>query len=186
MASAPALSCVLALAGRRIDAAGAREARFPLESVDAVRARIAALMEARGARALVCSAAAGADLLALDAALERLMRVRVVLPCEPVLFRRRSVADRPGEFGPVYDRILDRVRSSGDLMVVSTEGVAASYQACNETILDEAARLAHPHPPVAVSVWEGRSRGEDDSTAAFARSARGRGWTVVEIATVPT
>jgi hypothetical protein len=50
---------VIALAGRRIDA---------LEHVSAVRRRLADLLVQEQATALVCSAACGADLAALEAA----------------------------------------------------------------------------------------------------------------------
>jgi hypothetical protein len=59
---------VIALAGRRIDAPGADPPRFPLERVSAVRRRLADLLVQEQATALVCSAACGADLAALEAA----------------------------------------------------------------------------------------------------------------------
>ena len=55
---------VAALAGRRIDAADAAGARFPLANAEVVRARLQALLRAEQGRALVCSAACGADLIA--------------------------------------------------------------------------------------------------------------------------
>jgi cytosine/adenosine deaminase-related metal-dependent hydrolase len=174
---------VLALAGRRIDAPDA-ECRFPAESTAMVRQGLRALMAAHQARALVCSAAAGCDLLALDAALELGLRPRIVLPFDRVRFRETSVVDRPGDFGRLFDRILDVAEAKGD--VVLLEGPAAGgapYRACNEAILEEAARLARPDPPVAVIAWDGRSHGTDDDTAAFASAARRRGWTVLEVLT---
>ena len=62
---------VIALAGRRIDAPETKPARFPLKNVPIVRERLAALLAAEHAEALVCSAACGADLIALAEA-ERL------------------------------------------------------------------------------------------------------------------
>jgi hypothetical protein len=175
---------VLALAGRRIDAAGAEEVRFPLENVASVRRRLLALMSAHGARALVCSAAAGADLLALDAALELGLRARIVLPFDRVRFRDASVTDRPGDFGRLFDRIIDAVQARGDLVVMEGASTdAASYRAANEAILDEAARLARPAVPIAVVAWDGRPRGSEDATAAFASAARGYGWSVLEVLT---
>lgn len=175
---------VLALAGRRVDATDAEVRRFPLENAPLVRQRLHALMAAYGASALVCSAAAGADLLALDAAVALGLRPRVVLPFARARFRDASVADRPGGFGPLFDRVLDVVEASGDLVLLEGERAPGdSYRACNEVILEEAAALAEPESPIAVVVWDGRSAGPDDNTDAFASAARGRGWTVVEVLT---
>ena len=178
-------SPVFALAGRRTDAPGADVRRFPVEEAAGVRSRLRGEMAAHHARALVCSAAAGADLLALEAAGELGLRRRVVLPFGRERFRETSVVDRPGDFGPVYDRVLDAVEAAGDLVVL--EGAPtdeAAYAAANGAILDEAAALAAPDPPVAVMVWDGRSRGAGDSTVAFAEAARARGVTVLEVLTL--
>jgi hypothetical protein len=70
--------------------------RFPLEAVPTVRRRLADLLAKERAVALVCSAACGADLVALEEA-ERLgLRRRIVLPFPPERFRKTSVTDRPG------------------------------------------------------------------------------------------
>ena len=47
---------------------------------------------------LVCSAACGADLIALQAAGRVSLRRRIVLPFEPSRFRDSSVVDRPGDW----------------------------------------------------------------------------------------
>jgi hypothetical protein len=70
------MRCVIALAGRRIDAPDAETPRFPLAAVPFVREQLDALFADRGATALVCSAACGADLVALDAATELGLRCR--------------------------------------------------------------------------------------------------------------
>lgn len=71
---------VVALVGRRIDAVDTNESRFPLEAVPTVRRRLADLFVRERAVTIVCSAACGADLLALEEA-ERLgLRRRIVLP----------------------------------------------------------------------------------------------------------
>ena len=59
---------VIALAGRRTDAPDAANVRFPPANVDIVKERIRRHLERLTARTLVCSAACGADLVALDAA----------------------------------------------------------------------------------------------------------------------
>ena len=190
---------VVALAGRRVDPPNPDTPRFPPENVGLVRERVRAFLEERRAVALVCSAACGADLVALEAAGALGLRRRVVLPFDPATFRETSVTDRPGDWGPRYDGVIEAVTRAGDLVVLEGAGEGgAAYAAANERILDEALRLAGvaaapgreatgPVPPeraLAVIVWDGRSRGEDDATAGIAASARQRGLAVEEILTV--
>lgn len=186
---------VIALAGRRIDAADAKVDRFPTAMKETVRGRLCDLFEDRGATALVCSGACGADLLALDAAGELGLRRRMVLPFEPDRFRRTSVTDRSDAawWGELFDRIVDALPPE-DLVVLEDAGESTeAYVAANEAILDEAVTLARDRfqpssqdasdHVLAVIVWEGSQRGEDDITAGFARTARGRGMEVVEVST---
>jgi hypothetical protein len=193
------MSPVVALAGRRVDAPDADTPRFPPENVGLVRERLGSFLEDRRATTLVCSAACGADLVALEAAEALGLRRRIVLPFDPERFRETSVVDRPGDWGPLYDRLIEAVTRAGDLMVLedAAEGGTA-YAAANERILDEALRLAGvsvgsgpkpsghvpPERALAVIVWDGRSRGNDDATEQFAASARRRGLTTEEIFTL--
>jgi predicted ArsR family transcriptional regulator len=176
---------VIALAGRRTDAPDATNVRFPQANVDIVKERIRRHLERLTARTLVCSAACGADLVALDAAGELGLRRRVVLPFSQARFRQTSVIDRGAEWGSLFDRILAELRVQND--VVTLESVAddvAAYVAANTRILDEAqSAAATAEDIVAVLVWEGESRGEDDLTEAFGREARLRGLPVVHVLT---
>jgi cytosine/adenosine deaminase-related metal-dependent hydrolase len=180
-------AAVAALAGRRPDAADTREERFPLRNAGAVRARIAEVLRERGVGTLVCSAACGADLLALDAAAELGLRRVVVLPFEAERFRESSVVDRPGDWGDAYDAVVADVRARGDLVVLSPDGGDShgAYQAATATILARAMELAGGDPSrvVALLVWEGGSRGAGDHTAAFRDTARAQGMAVQEIRT---
>jgi hypothetical protein len=157
---------VIALAGRRIDAPDTDPPRFPLDHVPLVRGRIADLLSAEHTEALVSSAACGADLIALEEA-ERLgLRRRIVLPFPPTRFRESSVTDRPGNWGPVFDRLVAVAESAGDLVVLSSQGDDddAAYAAANELIVKEAEALAGSTFDgtrlrlVAVIVWEGSAR----------------------------
>ena len=185
---------IIALAGRRIDAPDATIPRFPLENAEAVRERIYAFLVDQRATALVCSAACGADLLALDAAGELDILRRIVLPFEQNRFRATSVTDRPGEWGALFDRIIGEVQTAGNLVILGNEGVDDEiFATTNRVILDEALTLAHRAPPdtaeqlsnavLAVLVWDGQPRGEGDLTVDFADQARARGLPVSEIAT---
>jgi hypothetical protein len=178
---------VAALAGRRIDAADAANARFPLARTEMVRGRLRALLRTERSDALASSAACGADLIALGVAGALGLRRRVVLPFAPERFRQTSVTDRPGDWGPLFDRIIGEVRAKGDLVVLGLdEGDDATYAAANEAILTQAEAFAggEPSQVVAIIVWEGRSRGEGDLTEGFATLARTRGHPVREVLTV--
>jgi hypothetical protein len=178
---------VMALAGRRIDAPGAEQSRFPAANARPVQSRIEEQLRERRAAALVCSAACGADLLALSAAHELGIRSRVVLPFPREVFRRTSVTDRPGDWGERYDRILDQVKSRNDLVVLGLkEGDPGTYLATNEAILEQAVSLAHDvgSDVIAVVVWDGQSRGPKDNTDQFRRAAERRKIPVLSIATL--
>ena len=174
---------VIALAGRRIDAEGSDPPRFPLLNAPLVRKRLAEVFAAESMVALVCSAACGADLIALEEA-ERVGRKRrIVLPFSRERFRATSVVDRPGEWGPVFDRLVAAADAAGDLVVLD-EGIvgdeAAAYAAANEAIIREAQALARaggtPRRSVAVVVWEGAARAKSDATEDFRRLAATAGF----------
>jgi hypothetical protein len=173
---------VMALAGRRIDRAGAAE-RFPAGREALVRRRVRDLLALQGASVLVCSAACGADIVALEAARALGLRRRIVLPFSVTVFRETSVTDRGEVYGPRYDALVAESREAGDLVVsAGSPDDAGVYLRTNEVILDEAVALAdQPGATGAVLVWEGQSRGSDDATAQFAEAAERRGlpvWTV--------
>jgi hypothetical protein len=187
---------VAAVAGRRIDAPDADEVRFPLAMKDVVRRRIVDLFSERTVTALVCSAACGADLLALDAAGELHIRRRVVLPFAPDKFRETSVTDRPGEWGPLYQDVIEEVSAEGDLIVLEdAQDDSHAYAAANSIILEQAALLAEEraasssdaaavHGKLALAVWDGFPRGDGDMTAAFLQEARRVGFETVEVMTL--
>jgi hypothetical protein len=177
---------VAALAGRRIDAPDAGAPRFPLARREAVRAELLGVLRREGVGALVCSAACGADLLALDAAGALGVERHVVLPFARARFRETSVADRPGDWGPLFDRIAGEVAAARRLVELGLdEADARTYARANAAILDRAAALAASRGAraIAVAVWDGRRRGPADVTADFRDGARQRGWPLVDVAT---
>ena len=163
-------NAVIALAGRRIDAPHADPPRFPSDSIALVRERIAQSLASERAVALVCSAACGADLLALKEA-ERLgIRRRIILPFAPERFRDTSVTDRPGDWGSLFDHLVEQARISGDLVVLHAGEGDEAYAAANKAIIREALALAEidgPHQRLAVVVWEGAARSDNDATDGF-------------------
>lgn len=173
---------IVALAGRRVDAEDATTPRFPTANVGLVRDRLRALFRAHAANGLVASGACGADLIAHEVARELGMRRVMILPFPSPVFRERSVTDRPGDWGPLFDDLLADARVSGEVveldLSVDKEQSNAAYLRANEVLLDRAGVRA-----LAVVVWDGTSRGPDDVTAAFANQAKARGLTSVEILT---
>jgi hypothetical protein len=184
---------VAALAGRRIDAEDSATPRFPLENAPAVTGRIRCCFQSRKISTLVCAAARGADLLALEVAGELGIRRCVVLPGDAASFRASSVVDglvgeRQGKYqwGAIFDGILEAVSQNGDLIVCANEAAGhESYLAANLAILDHAARLALPAKVVlATIVWNLASRGPGDVTAAFRDEAVRRGFRIEEMSTL--
>jgi len=177
---------IIALAGRRVDSADAKKPRFPLRNVERVRTRVREVLKEKGATALLSSAACGADLIALSEAGELGLRRRVILPFERRRFRETSVTDRPGEWGPLYDQVLDAVEAAGDLVILQNVSDDEAYSAANRAILDEAVALARTaqKPPIAVLIWDGVSRGVGDLTEEFGAEARRRGLAVTEVRTI--
>jgi hypothetical protein len=175
---------VIALAGRRIDAPDTNPPRFPLQNVPMVQRRLAALFSAEHAEALVCSAACGADLVALEEA-ERLgLRRRIVLPFPPERFRETSVTDRPGDWGPAFDRLIAAAEAAGDLVILPSTGDDndAAYAAANRAIIREAealARATSQAPPlrlIGVIVWEGSAREGTDASGGLQKLATEAGF----------
>lgn len=180
---------IVALAGRRIDPASPSQPRFPPENIDRVRDELRQLFLRLHARALVCSAASGADLLALDAAGEVGLRRHVVLPFASGRFRQTSVVDRPGPWGSLFDEIVIRAEAQGDLVVLpGVQNEDESYAIANARLLNETEQVANGQEGrvgcAATVVWEGEPRPGQDLTAQFRSLARERGWPVYEVSTL--
>jgi hypothetical protein len=180
---------IIALAGRRIDAPDAPVKRFPRENVAAVREQLRALFVETHATWLVSSAACGADLIAQDLAGELGLRRRIILPFASKRFRAMSVVDRPGDWGHLFDSIRSEVSMQGNLKIFPTKhNMGKDILRANRAILDNARKLSTSEEPAesvtAVLVWDGRSRGADDYTDAFARAARALAMPVREVRTL--
>ena len=195
---------IITSAGRRVDAVGAKEERFPLSNADRVAEEVKSRLESLGAGVLVCSAACGADLIALNEAGKLGLRARIVLPFAPAHFRRTSVVDRPGnstwDWGDLFDEFVKRASDNDDLVVLSpgaggTDDDTAAYVETNRRLIAEALNLsriinapgrggADAKHLRALIMWEGGSRGEDDVTADFADRARRALIPLEEISTV--
>ena len=177
---------IIALAGRRVDRPDANQKRFPPENTERVQRQISDFLKSAEAATLVCAAACGSDLLALEAAGALGIRRRVVLPYDRETFKQSSVADCPGDWGERYDRVIAEIADSGDLVEYDYEKEEETYFATNHDILDQAEELAEEtgQPLAVLVVWNGESRGEDDVTGHFLDEARQRELKVSEVNTL--
>jgi len=168
------ISIVIALAGRRTDAADTDTIRFPLSEIKSVRKELHDLFIKNQANTLVCSAACGADLIALDVAGELNLVRHIIIPFSVSEFRRISVTDLPGEWGPLYDRIVSEVAAQGLLQVLGCDSNDDSaFSVTNKAIIKHAESLAVDNVlPLAVVVWEGHSDSPIDATREFLELAQ--------------
>lgn len=178
---------IFALAGRRVDAPDASQQRFPAENAQKVKQQITDVLQTHDACAVVCAAACGADILALEAAEELGLRRRIVLPFDKATFRASSVTDRGGDWGERYDRIIAQVEAAGDLIEFTHDkDDDQTYFTGNLDILDQTQRLAQElkTDAAALVVWNGESRGDNDVTGHFKQEAEACGMGVAEIKTI--
>jgi hypothetical protein len=177
---------ILAFAGRRVDAVNAAVPRFPLANVPLVRGRIRKLLEEHAPYAVVSSAACGVDLIALSEASALGVRRQIVLPFSRGRFRSTSVTDRPGEWGGLFDEVLNDADATGAVLELKEGPDDNAYLVVNRTILDVVATLmnARHQPARAVLVWDGASSGEQDVTEQFGIEARRRGLALIELPTL--
>ena len=171
---------IIAVAGRRIDAENAEKSRFPLGNIPLVQERMQEYLARVGATHVVASAACGADLIALNAALAAGLSLRVILPFERATFRGTSVTDRPGNWGPIYDEIIAEAAAAGDLVELGLPEDETAYEAANQRILVETARLADQDSRErrVCIIWEGGLPRQNDHSFLLAQGARARGWLV--------
>jgi hypothetical protein len=114
------------------------------------------------------------------------IRRRVVLGSDPAPFAQTSVLDRPGDWRPIYERVIKEVSAARDLLVVRNQSSGQeSYLLSNQVIMDEAVNLSKSSDGkiTALLVWNGESRGPEDVTDAFRAEAEKRGFPILEIRT---
>lgn len=163
---------VAALAGRRVDAEGSGSASFPAANISAVQRAIERLFIEEQIELLVCSCAAGADILALQVAERLNIDRRVILPFDIDRFRATSVVDRSDMWGASYDALIDAAKRAGQLRILTgLRPDSAVFTETNKVIIQEAIAAAHPAKPLAVLVWDGHPRSSDDYTNEFRQFA---------------
>lgn len=181
---------IIALAGRRIDAPHTGQARFPLENVEKLKKRLKDFFLFHKVSVLVCSAACGSDLLALDIAGELNLYRKIILPFPPEIFKMKSVNDCRGNWEPLFDRICNKLNQSENLLVLPyEEDDQNAYKKTNLEILNAAEKLVQSSRNetkkiIALAVWDGKSKEHDDTTAHFLEEARSRNMDIEEINTL--
>jgi hypothetical protein len=173
---------VVIAAGRRVDATDAAVTRFPLSQVAEVQREVRELFTQQKPRAVVCSAACGADLIVLDVARSLRIKRYVLLPSEPQEFRKTSVADRPGNWGDLYDRVLETSKVETLKLPEGQQG----YLETNLKLLDQGQALARKYSASteALVIWDKKTRGPDDVTGHFLEQAKLRKIPVIEVSTL--
>jgi hypothetical protein len=153
--------------------------------VPAVRHDIEATFRRLRLEAIVCSAACGADLLALDTAQVLDIEAHVVLPFDSDRFRATSVVDRPGDWGRLYDAAIAKARASDRLTVLPGPFATDSdaFSAATHELVRRARELSGADA-VAIAIWDARPRDADDFTAEFVRAAGAEGMQPISISTL--
>lgn len=177
------MTAIACLAGRRIDPIDGDPPRFPLDRSVEVGRKISKVLVERKISRLVCAAACGADILALEACATLGIPATIVLPFSATLFREISVTDRSGDWGPRFDRVIAHARLRSDLVELGYErDDEEAFLGANREIVARVERAA-ANEKFAIVVWNGTARGEDDATADLAEHARAAGLTVIDVPT---
>ncbi len=179
---------IVVLAGRRVDAANASNARFPLENVKKVKDKLKQFFVARRIDYLVCSGACGADLLALEVAGKLNIPRKMILPFDAKTFRSSSVTDRPGSWGESFDAAYKKLKTESNVITLNYgEDEKDVYEKTNFDILNtadlifEKLNATRDKKKVAVIVWEGAPKDTNDTTDHFRKEAKKRMYSIVEI-----
>lgn len=178
-------SLIAVLAGRRPDAQDADAARFPIINLLKVKSRVLETLTNEGIKILVCSAACGADLLSLEAANQLGIDTHVFLPFSPEIFKQKSVIDRPGDWGRLYDMVVKEAKGKEHLYLLNYEANDNdAFFKTNEEMISFAKNLADGAGVTSIVVWDGQPRGGGDSTQQFAEKSWQAGFRRIEIPTL--
>jgi hypothetical protein len=180
------METIVALAGRRIDPPDAKTERFPARNIERVQRAISLELKEHGARWLVSSAAAGADLLGIKAAIDLGIACRIVLSSGVQEFARMSVEDRGSYWKRLFESTLSAVRQENVIVVPAQLAITDSFKAVNERIVSDAIALSvcNSSEVVCLAVWDGVKRGKDDFSAHFVKCAVANNLDIVKIDTL--
>ena len=173
---------VAAFTGHLIDAPGQDTRRFPAEAADAVKRRLAAVLERLDVRIGYASAASGADILFHECLRERGGESGVVLPFDRAAFLKESVVDA----GSDWVRRAEAVLAAGSIEQATRGGYAGDdelYSYANRLIMGKAVlrSRALETEPVLIAVWDGDPNGAPGGTAECVAAWRKTGHPLVVI-----
>lgn len=180
------MESIVALAGRRIDSAEPAIERFPARNAERVQTAISTELKRHHATTVVCSAAAGADLLAIMAAIKLGIDMRLVISPDIEEFAKMSVEDRGTYWSEQFKTAISAMPAEHIIRVSTQASSADTFRAINERILGEAIALASKTPsrqPICFAAWDGQPRGNEDFSADFVARAKALGLPIVTIDT---
>jgi hypothetical protein len=180
------MESIVALAGRRIDLANANPERFPARNLERVRRAVQLKLRENRASWLVSSAAAGADLIGIHAAVDLGLHCRIVLSPNVEEFMHKSVEDRGPEWEKEFRLVLAATRADDIILVPECSADSDTFKAVNQRILSETIALALLtfSKPICIAAWEGVKREGEDFTADFIERAGALKIPVVRVSTV--
>jgi len=178
---------IIIVAGRRTDAKDASDKRFPLENTKSVKEEIKKQFKSSDAKTLISSGACGADLVAMEVAGESGIEQVMILPFDEVNFKKISVTDRPGDWQLIYDPLIEKLKKTKGLIVLDfSVDDPSAFEKTNTVIMDKAKELSvqRTEEVMALIVWDGIAKNENDTTLHFKDEALKRGFLVNEINTI--
>lgn len=175
---------VLVYTGHMIDSPDRQKPRFPAGDEAEVARRIRERLARIRPVAIYGSAACGADILCLEAALEQGAEMHVTLPFPPAEFREFSVDFPPdGNWGERFDRVLE----AADSLTITSEnrasGSASTFRYAN-IVFTGLGRLRAEllgTSTVGLAVWDGRPGDGEGGTAAAVDLWQRRGMGVLTV-----
>lgn len=188
MAAAPRQ--VLLFSGHMVDRPDRPEPRFPPGKVPAAADRLAGALERLQAGPddlALCQAAAGGDLLFLEACQRRGVPCRVMLPfAEPEFIMRSILPSSDGgawraRFEAVRQRLTESIRIMTTDLGPAPDG-QEPFERCNIWLLDTALSYG-PERVRFICLWNGSGGDGPGGTAHMVREVERRGGTVVRIDT---
>jgi hypothetical protein len=129
-------------AGNRIDGPDRARARFPSDREQAVADRLGELLDVLAPEGVITSAAAGADLLIVEAAEKRQIPVHLVLPFPRARFCAVSVRDQGPRWVSAFEHAVERADRASSLVELDLEPDVDGLLAGNQALLDRASALA--------------------------------------------
>lgn len=146
--------------GHIIDRPGRITPRFPAALESTVAQRISTELETIGATDGFASAAAGGDIMFLEAIVARRGRAHIILPCAIDAFRTDCVeVVGDSDWGARFERLLNQAHSVEILGDQYASDNAMASECCNRVMFGLSRLCAHEKgepDPVVLALWDGK------------------------------